>query len=350
MNKFTGISFCFLFLSCFVTINSTQAQCDVKRYHELILEGDNYSKKADYYNAMNAYSAAMIACKDKIPEAQGRIMKLFNTINQLKNVAESAKNKANVANLESEKQRNRADSALSVAKKILEKMYFYDEKFGLAVFKDTTINKKLYGFIDRNGNEVIKFEYLEATPFNELTGFAKVKRENFYYLIDTTKREYQFCDNIELLEDENNEYEAFEMHAMELFQTPKVFKCRRLKILILPDNKFTQIPGTIAQLKDLCFLDLSRGKIDSLTPDLGKLQNLKWLNLSFNKLRSIPPGLGSLSYLSYLNLNANYLTSLPDEIFGLRQLQVLNLRGNNFSAYEKERITRLKPSNCTIIW
>jgi len=48
--------------------------------------------------------------------------------------------------------------------------------------KTTEGNKKRFGFIDKEGNTKIDFEYEEALQF-ENNGYAKVKRNNTYYLI-----------------------------------------------------------------------------------------------------------------------------------------------------------------------
>ncbi|MEI7526823.1 MAG: hypothetical protein WCJ95_20910 [Mariniphaga sp.] len=63
----------------------SRAQCDLKRFRELIQEGDSYlnNKEPDYQMAINAYSAAITVCKDEMPEIQKKFFILFERVNQL---------------------------------------------------------------------------------------------------------------------------------------------------------------------------------------------------------------------------------------------------------------------------
>ena len=229
------------------------AQCDTVKYRQLIKEGDGYLNpaKPNYQKAMNAYSAAMIVCKEKIPEVQKKIITLFDKINQLKTRAELAEKKA--------------DSARKLAEDILGQLYFYDNKFALAVKKvgswhnDTT----KYGFINRQGETVIDFIYESAIPFDD-PGFAKVKWKKNNYFIDTTgKKKYLLCDDLNNL---NDMVEAIDLRDKGLKEFPeKIFQCKKLKILLLSKNQITHIPDHNPWLSDsLLLLDLSGNTIDSL--------------------------------------------------------------------------------------
>jgi Leucine-rich repeat (LRR) protein len=314
-----------------------QAQCDLLRYNELIKEGDSYLNKSDpdYEKAMNAYSAAMITCKENMPEVQEKIITLFDNINELKTKAESAEKYANKEKQNALKEKTRADSLLRIANKILKQLYFYDDKIALAVKKDINTNQNQYGYINKQGNTVIKFKYEEAYPFDENTGFAIVKKDDYYYLIDTTgNREYPYCNDIDML---NNNIEALDLHNKQLEGIPEqVFKSQ-IMFLLLAENKIEQIPDSISfYLDSLCYLDLSRNKIRSIPDEIGNFKNLSRLILKSNSLISVPNEIGNLTILTTLDLNRNNLNEIPPAIGKLKNLTKLDLGDNNLTLLPSE--------------
>ncbi|MEI7526824.1 MAG: WG repeat-containing protein, partial [Mariniphaga sp.] len=379
----------------------------LKRYQELIKEGDRFLsvKEPDYQKAMNSYSAAMTACKDKMPEVQQKILMLFDKINQLKKRAELSEKNVSIAKSKtdsaliiakaSEKKalfnkakadstlqiaesqrrladidkqnaldaRNMADSALMVTKKIIDQLYFYKDRYALAckripvIFtftgKTYTHYRLLYGFIDKQGNSVIRCKYKIASPIDYQTGFAKVKREprwtNYTYLIDTTaNEEYILCEDLSLL---NNKTTALRLKEKGLHEIPeKVFEYKQLKILLLSQNLLNRVPPEISSLSNnLFFLDISFNNIGELDREIGTLKNLTTLNIEGNQLISIPDEIGNLQNLKILQLSNNELSSLPEKIKNLNSLKELDLQGNIFSTTEKIKVAEWLP-NCKIAW
>ena len=183
--------------------------------------------------------------------------------------------------------------------KVLSQLYFYNDKFALTVKKN--INQYLYGYIDKQGNTVIPFKYEEASPFDPNTGFATVKRDSYFYLIDTTaQQEYLLSRDISEL---NTKVAALNLSYMNLVEIPKmVFKFENIKILLLSKNLIEEIPNDISKLADsLFFLDLSHNKIRSNTCEIWDLNRLTVLNLSYNKIDSIPSKIGNLKTLKELD-------------------------------------------------
>ena len=250
------------------------------------------------------------------------------------------KQRANAANAlkeEAEKERNRADITAKVAEAqrkkaqdVLDKIYFYDGKFGLAYDKNT----RGYGFIDKDLKIKIKFEYNEALPF-DYTGYAKVKRVDIYYLIDTTgKIEYKLATYINQLDSSSI---ALDLRGKNLDIIPnEIFNYQQIKILFLSNNQLTLLPTEIGKLDNLISLNLDFNRLTSLPPEIGNLSNLTSLDLTSNKLTCLPPEIGNLSNLTSFKLGRNQITTLPSEIGKLSNLTSLHLGRNQLTMLSAE--------------
>jgi sulfatase modifying factor 1 len=86
-----------LFLFVLFAITTAHSQCS--EFDNLLKKGDNYLKgnKPNYQEAINAYTAAILACSDRAGEAKQRITRMVNEINKLKESAVAAEKKATEA-------------------------------------------------------------------------------------------------------------------------------------------------------------------------------------------------------------------------------------------------------------
>jgi len=84
------------------------AQCDDAKYKQLMQQGEAFAKNDKYEEAVKKYSAAMIACPDKITIPQQKIIDVFAKINKLKLQADKDRNEAI-------RQKSIADSLFKVA-------------------------------------------------------------------------------------------------------------------------------------------------------------------------------------------------------------------------------------------
>lgn len=192
--------------------------------------------------------------------------------------------------------------------RVLDQMYFYEEKFGLTL-KEVG-NEYYYGFIDKKGNEVIPFEFNEATPFSRYDGFSRVKKGNTKYLLDTTGTTYLLAENLDEL--------TFKTEALNL------------------SKEFPENIGDYQNLKILMAYDLDKGsRLKELPSSFFRLYKLKHVNLSGNQLGQLPKEIGNLKQLEVLNLHSNQLTQLPESIAKLTQLQVLDLEDNLLTGLPK---------------
>ena len=162
---------------------TAQAQCNANEYTRIFNEASVLQEKGAFIDAKNRYEAAKIyACNKKQKDvAEAKIDALFEQIDRLREAALAA--------------RLTADSALQRVAAVLDKINFYQNKFGLSYDSQA----KKYGFIDKNLHTHIEFKYDAALPF-DYSGYAWVKfgasrrmksmENGFYYLIDTLGKEY----------------------------------------------------------------------------------------------------------------------------------------------------------------
>jgi len=75
-----------------------------------------------------------------------------------------------------------------------------------------------------------------------------------------------------------------------------------------------------------------------------------YLELSNNQFASLPAAISELKNLRTLFLTSNKLSSLPIQIGELKNLKILNLSGNPIPKSEMEKIKKLLPNDCDIIF
>lgn len=229
----------------------------------------------------------------------------------------------------------------SSSEKFTSAFSFYERRFALA-FKNG-----MYGFIDKEGNPVIPYNYKRAEPFT-YTGYARVQKEAegsnrlIDFLIDTSKNLYKVAYRVE---DLKPDIEALDLSDQKLSTIPKeIFVNRQLKILLLNGeydriNKINSLPDDLFQLENLQTLALVSFGIIELSPNIERLKNLTSLWLANNKvLKNLPENIGKLTRLESLDLTgSDSLKTLPPEIGKLYNLRNLYLSScTNLSILPKE--------------
>jgi hypothetical protein len=144
----------------------------------------------DFQTAIEKYQAFALCNPAKRAYVDSCILAVFGKIQQLQKKAEANEKKAITQKRRADKNAQEAKALFEVAdaqkrraEAVLDKIYFYKDKFGLAYDKI----EGQYGYIDKDLKTRIDFKYDEAFSFEDI-GFARVKREYqgvyTYFLID----------------------------------------------------------------------------------------------------------------------------------------------------------------------
>lgn len=98
--------------------------------------------------------------------------------------------------------------------------------------------------------------------------------------------------------------------------------------LYLHDNRLSSLPGSLARMKALRYLNISENAFDTIPECVCGMAGLMELRASDNQIESLPDSIVRLARLRELHLRNNKLTRLPDAIGALMELRQIDLRGN----------------------
>lgn len=343
----------FVILIIILLLSNTSYTQDCSEYNNLIQESNTAFFNGNYQKAIKRYNLAMLNCPDKIAEVQDKILGVFREIERLKTGAEKAlkqieshektiemmsdstkeiladKIKADMGFINSERANKKLNEVLEALenelkknKRIINSFYFYADRFALAY------KNKLYGFIDKNGKNIIGYKYEKAAPFDEYVGLAKVERNKIKYLIDTFNTEYVVVNDIKYA---SLETQALDLENKNIEKLSINKKQENIEVLLLNGNRLAEFPNNIEKLKKLKILNLSENELSFIPTQIEELQALNVLDLSYNPIQNIPYEIGNLSNLKKLDLSE--VTTLSDSFFRLKQLKTLKLRSNKLQNF-----------------
>lgn len=261
---------------------------------------------------------------NKAAEAEAQAVIDRDKAKEAEKLAKEAEKLANEAKEEADKAKEDAIKANEKNDRIVKASYFYKDQYALA------FQNGKYGFINKEGNEMIRYQYDHALPFDEALGWALVRRGTKEYYIDTAGKEYPLVRDLAYLD--TTTVEALDLSNRGLTAIPaEVLANTQLKYLNLSGNRISRIPA-IKTLKSLLHLDLSNNLLTNLPDDVDQLASLKTLRVRRNRLGAIPSSLGRLAQLELLDLSANKIEELPDSIVNLQKLTLLDLSENKLKA------------------
>lgn len=95
---------------------------------------------------------------------------------------------------------------------------------------------------------------------------------------------------------------------------------------------------------DVKKLDISMGKLKTISADIAKLSNLECLDLSFNTFTTLPAELAQCKNLKYLNIaGTRFLAKVPDVVYLIPNLKILDIQDHPEWSKDKfsEAVTKL---------
>lgn len=245
----------------------------------ILKKADKQADGQQFEKALNLYFAAFACDGTLTGEAEQRIQVLFTKLDKMRKTSIENEREARRVAEEATIQKNRAEA-------VLDRIYFYNDRFGQAYDKKTG----KYGFIDKDLHTRIEFLYDEVQPFDE-AGYAKVRKDTaivtfdaasyeektirieYYKLIDTFGIEYPLATNIAQLD---SRVTALDLRNQSLQEIPgEVFNQTQLRILLLSSNQLNNLPAEISTLSNLQTLDLRGNRMFALPAEIERLKNLK---------------------------------------------------------------------------
>lgn len=182
---------------------------------------------------------------------------------------------------------------------------------------------------------------LEQLRRGELTGITRLDlTEN---LTQFPTEIFDLADSLEILDLSNNQLNELPQDLGRLHQLKILFcsnnqftclpdmlsSCPQLEMIGFKSNQIVEVPATSLPLKTR-WLILTDNKISQLPEKLGELKRLEKLALAGNKLTQLPHSLHQCHNLGLVRLSANQLTQFPDVLLDLPKLAWLAFSGNPF--------------------
>lgn len=241
----------------------------------LFARGEQYRQRMQLAEAERYYNTAF----DRFIAALGCLDKPENN-----DLAEWISKTKRARELQLESALSQAEHSAEVAKKALDSLgkvqarnekivaasFFYADRFALA------FDGARYGYIDREGNPSIPFQYEFAAPFDAGTGFARVTRNGTLFLLDTLCSAYRLAEAIDQIDEQT---QAVDLRGKNLAYFPdELFRCKdALQILFLDNNRLTRLPAETGSMRQLRWLDLRNNPLTGLPDTLRHLPRLKHL-------------------------------------------------------------------------
>jgi hypothetical protein len=151
------------------------------------------------------------------------------------------------------------------------------------------------------------------------------------------------ADSLEILDLSNNQLstlpdEISQLHKLKIifaFQNrfeilpEAIGKCKNLEMVGFKSNQIKTVPAKSLP-KKLRWLILTDNKISNLPDCLGERPRLQKLALAGNQLTELPQTLKNLNNLELIRISANQLTECPDQLLSLPKLAWFAFAGNPF--------------------
>lgn len=135
----------------------------------------------------------------------------------------------------------------------------------------------------------------------------------------------ELADSLEILDLSNNRLSDIPEQIAEL---------RKLKILFASNNLFTELPASLGACEQLEMVGFKTNQIKKV-PETSLPQQLRWLILTDNQIETLPNSLGERPRLQKLALAGNQIRQLPKTMSKLVNLELIRLSANQLQEFPK---------------
>ncbi|MCD9539821.1 serine/threonine-protein kinase [Photobacterium carnosum] len=127
--------------------------------------------------------------------------------------------------------------------------------------------------------------------------------------------------------------EVLDLTNNQLIHLPKSFsQLTKLRILFISNNNFTELPTILGACPNLEMIGFKSNKITTVNA-AALPKKLRWLILTDNKIAALPEAIGDCIHLQKLALAGNALTALPLSMDKLVNLQLIRLSANALTVF-----------------
>jgi len=157
---------------------------------------------------------------------------------------------------------------------------------------------------------------LEALRRGELAGITRLDLSEG--LTEFPPEIFALADSLEVLNLSGNQLSSLPDDLPRL---------HKLRILFCSDNAFNEVPSILGDCPALEMVGFKANRIHSL-PASALPRKLRWLILTDNRLEQLPAEIGQCERLQKLMLAGNRLRSLPATLGNCQQLELLRIAAN----------------------
>jgi len=150
---------------------------------------------------------------------------------------------------------------------------------------------------------------------------------------------------------QNKSLEVINFETNQLFDLPEsINDSSNIKLLYLKFNNLKKLPDSLCKMENIEYLNISNNRFISFPNQISALKKLRILNVGFNDISSIPDNINALVNLETLYLTKTKITHLPPAFKQLKNLKTLYMSDKLLTKIEKNKIVKMLPVNCKIIW
>lgn len=180
--------------------------------------------------------------------------------------------------------------------------------------------------VNMNGTEFTKFKFPDENALLNLRSLSMTQSTLSDQILEKLTRNMIRLEKLNVGND-NPEKEGNILCSMPVQQLKNPHLLREI---YMQGVGLPMMGRSVADLRNVTIMDISRNRIDWLPDEFCLLQKLEVLIMDNNGLSILPENFGNLVALKELIANSNHLSNLPASMKSLKKLRFLDLYENDF--------------------